>query len=398
MKVVQINSVCEKGSTGRICASLSRYLTEKGIENHILYSLGNSQMPNAMKISSDKYIKSQALRSRVFGNYGFNSGLATKKIVDFLERVMPDIVHLHNIHGHDCDLGGLFDYLTANDIRVVWTFHDCWAFTGYCTHFLLSGCDKWKTRCESCVQYKKYSMFFDRSKTLFDRKKELLQKADLTIVTPSRWLEGRVELSFLKDRRVEVIPNGIDRSVFKPVESDFREKYGIAPGIKIALGVSFNWGSAKGLDIFTGLSKNLDHDIYRIVLVGVSDHVKKSIPESVITVPRVDDVTELVKIYSAADVFVNPSRADTFPTVNMEALACGLPVIALDRGGNTEVISDKTGIAVQSDDVNEFKTAVEDICEKGITDREACVESASAFDFANQLDSYYSLYRELIGK
>ena len=225
-----------------------------------------------------------------------------------------------------------------------------------------------------------------------------MQKADLTIVTPSRWLEGRVELSFLKDRRVEVIPNGIDRSVFKPVESDFREKYGIAPGIKIVLGVSFNWGSAKGLDIFTGLSKNLDHDIYRIVLVGVSDHVKKSIPESVITVPRVDDVTELVKIYSAADVFVNPSRADTFPTVNMEALACGLPVIALDRGGNTEVISDKTGIAVQSDDVNEFKTAVEDICEKGITDREACVESASAFDFTNQLDSYYSLYRELIGK
>ena len=146
MKAVQINSVCEKGSTGRICASLSRYLTEKGVENHILYSLGNSRLPNAKKISPDKYIKSQALRSRILGNYGFNSASATKKIVDFLESVKPDIVHLHNIHGHDCDLGGLFDYLTANDMRVVWTFHDCWAFTGYCTHFLLSGCDKWKTR------------------------------------------------------------------------------------------------------------------------------------------------------------------------------------------------------------------------------------------------------------
>ena len=398
MKAVQINSVCEKGSTGRICASLSRYLTEKGVENHILYSLGNSRLPNAKKISPDKYIKSQALRSRILGNYGFNSASATKKIVDFLESVKPDIVHLHNIHGHDCDLGGLFDYLTANDMRVVWTFHDCWAFTGYCTHFLLSGCDKWKTRCENCVQYKKYSLFFDRSKTLFDRKKELLKKADLTIVTPSRWLKGRVGLSFLKDRRVEVIPNGIDRSVFRPVVSDFREKYGIAPGKKIVLGVSFNWGNAKGLDIFTGLSKILDPDIYRIVLAGVSDQVKKDIPESIITLPRVDDVSELVGIYSAADVFVNPSRADTFPTVNMEALACGLPVIALERGGNTEVITEKTGISVQSDDVNEFKTAVEDICEKGIIDREACLESASAFDTANQLDSYYSLYRELIGQ
>lgn len=396
MKTVQINSVCEKGSTGRICASISRYLTEKGVENHILYSLGNSQMPNAKKISSDQYIRSQALRSRALGNYGFNSGSATKKIVDFLDRAKPDIVHLHNIHGHDCDLGGLFEYLTAKDIRVVWTFHDCWAFTGYCTHFLLSGCDQWRTRCENCVQYKKYSLLFDRSKTLFERKKELLQKADLTIVTPSRWLQGRVKLSFLKDRRVEVIPNGIDRSVFRPVESDFRERYGIAPDKKNVLGVSFNWSNAKGLDIFAALSKMLDPDIYRIVLVGVSDRVKKDIPENIMTVGRVENASELVKIYSAADVFVNPSRADTFPTVNMEALACGLPVVALDRGGNAEVISDKTGIAVQSDSAEEFKTAVTDICEKGLIDREACLESASAFDPANQLDAYYRLYRELI--
>lgn len=396
MKAVQINSVCEKGSTGRICASLSRYLTEKGVENHILYSLGNSRLPNAKKISPDKYIKSQALRSRVLGNYGFNSGAATKKIVSFLDNVKPDIVHLHNIHTHDCNLGLLFDYLNKKKLRVVWTFHDCWAFTGYCTHFLLSGCDKWKTRCENCVQYKKYSQFFDRSKALFERKKELLKKADLTVVTPSRWLKDQVELSFLKDRRVEVIPNGIDRSVFRPVVSDFREKYGIAPGKKIVLGVSFNWSNAKGLDIFEGLSETLDLKKYQIVLVGVSDSVKKELSENIVSVPRVDDVSELVKIYSAADVFVNPTRADTFPTVNMEALACGLPVIALDRGGNTEVISDKTGLVVKNDDVKDFKAAVTDICENGLIDREACLESASVFDPENQLEAYYSLYRELM--
>jgi len=227
MKVVQINCTCGVGSTGKICVGISQILVDKNIENYILYSSKSNGYEHGIRCSDDKYIKLQALKSRIIGNYGFNSRKSTRKMISELERIKPDIVHLHNIHGHDCDLEMLFKYFKENKTKLVWTFHDCWAFTGYCTHFTMMKCGKWRTQCSECVQKREFSWFFDKSKVLFERKKKIFQGLDLTIVTPSRWLADLVNQSFLKDYPVQVINNGIDLNVFKPNESNFREKFGL---------------------------------------------------------------------------------------------------------------------------------------------------------------------------
>ena len=198
MKIVQINTVCGKGSTGKICVAVSELLCDKGIENYILYASGNSSYHGGKKHASDMNIKVQALKSRVFGNYGFNSQLITKKLISELESISPDIVHLHNLHGHNVHLGMPFSYFRKKQIKLFWTFHDCWAFTGYCPHYDMIGCDRWKNGgCRSCPQRKHYSWFFDRSQEMFNRKKALFTGLDLTIITPSQWLADQVKQSFL---------------------------------------------------------------------------------------------------------------------------------------------------------------------------------------------------------
>ena len=198
MKVVQINTTCGIGSTGKICVGISQIMTGENIENYILCTRTNG---DALSIfcSDSRYIKVQALKSRVFGNYGFNSKAATRKMIAELEYIQPDIVHLHNIHGHDCNLEMLFSYFSRNKTKLIWTFHDCWAFTAYCPHFITMKCEKWKEQCSQCAQYRSYSWFFDRSRELFENKKRLFTGLNLTIVTPSQWLENLVKQSFLKD-------------------------------------------------------------------------------------------------------------------------------------------------------------------------------------------------------
>ena len=221
MKVVQINATCGMGSTGKICTAVGRLLNKNGIQNFIFYSIGKSNFLNGVKIGSIFYIKFQAFFSRIFGNYGFNSFFATKKMICTLENIKPDIVHLHNIHSHNCNIGKLLEYLREKHIKVFWTFHDCWAFTAYCPHFVMAKCELWKTECHDCPQRKFYSWFLDRSRYLYNRKKEAVKGLDLTIITPSLWLADQVKQSFFKDYPVKVINNGIDLAVFKPTESDF---------------------------------------------------------------------------------------------------------------------------------------------------------------------------------
>ena len=238
MKVVQINATCGVGSTGKICVGISNLLSSRDIENYILYSSKGNGYRHGIMCSETKYIKFQALKSRIFGNYGFNSKKATKKMIYELERIKPDVVHIHNIHGHDCDLEMLLGYIRDKKIKLVWTFHDCWAFTGYCMYFDMVKCDKWKSECSNCPQRKKYSWFFDSSNELFLRKRSLLQDMDLTIVTPSIWLGELAKQSFLNDCDIKVINNGIDINMFKPYMGEFRQKYDIEDK-KIVLGVSF---------------------------------------------------------------------------------------------------------------------------------------------------------------
>lgn len=390
MKIVQINTTCGIGSTGKICVGISEVLNERGIENYILYSSKSNGYKLGIRCSNDKYIKLEALKSRIFGNYGFNSKKATKKMISELERIKPDIVHLHNIHGHDCNLEMLFSYFKEQKTKLVWTFHDCWTFTGYCTYFDAVNCDKWKHKCYNCPQKKTFSWFFDKSGDLFEKKAKLFQGLDLTIITPSYWLANLVKQSILEKNEVKVINNGIDLTVFKPVESDFRRKHGLDEK-KIILGVAFDWGSRKGLDTFIELSKRLDN-LYQIVLVGTNDGIDKYLPENIISIHRTNNQKELAEIYTAADLFVNPTREENYPTVNMEAIACGTPVLTFKTGGSPEMLDSTCGSVVECDDVDALEREIIRICTEKPYTVEACMEKARQFDKNKRFREYVELY------
>ena len=394
MKIVQINTTCGVGSTGKICEGISGVLTANHVENYILYSSKTDGYPLGIGCSDDRYIKIQALKSRIFGNYGFNSRRATAKIIGELDRIRPDIVHLHNIHGHDCHLGLLFDYLRQRRIKVVWTFHDCWVFTGYCPHFTMVRCGKWREGCRDCVQRREYSWFFDRSRYLYEEKKRALEGSDLTIVTPSAWLKGLVGQSFLQHCPVQVIHNGIDLGVFRPTGSDFRSRYGLE-GKKIVLGVSFDWGAKKGLDVFVELARRLPDD-YRIVLIGTDDATDRQLPDNVVSIRRTQDQRELAGIYTAADVLMNPTREENFPTVNMEALACGTPVVTFRTGGSPEMLDPTCGSVVDCGDVDAMEREIRRVCGERPYSEQQCTSKALEFDKNDRYKEYLKLYERII--
>ena len=341
MRILMINSVCGIRSTGRICTDLAEMLEKQGHEVKIAY--GRESVPEkyqkyAVRIGSDFDVKLHGLKARLFDASGFGSKRATKRFVEWVKAYDPDVIHLHNLHGYYLHLGILFEYLKTCGKKIVWTLHDCWAFTGHCAHFTLAKCEKWKTGCEHCPQKDSYpKSFSDHAKRNFEKKKSLFCGIpDLTLVTPSVWLAGLVKESFLREYSVRVIHNGIDLSVFQPTESDFRERYGLQ-NKKIILGVASVWDKRKGLDDFLKLSEILN-DSYAIVLVGVSKEQKDKLPGNIVGIERTNSTKELAGIYTAADVFFNPTYEDNYPTVNLEAQACGTPVITYRTGGSVESV------------------------------------------------------------
>ena len=388
MKIVQINAFCGSGSTGKICVSVSKLLTENGIENYILYTNGISDYELSLRCSTDFQIKAAALESRVMGNWGFEGRAATKKLISELERIKPDIVHLHNIHSHACSLDLLFGWIKKQGVRLYWTFHDCWAYTGYCMYYDAADCYRWQSGCGSCPQKGKYSWFFDKSKTLLEKKKKLFSGLDLTIITPSKWLAEQVKTSFLCDYPINVIHNGIDLEVFKPESSDFLIKHGLE-GYHIILGVAMIWEERKGLDIFKLLSKRLPDD-YRIVLVGAGEEAESD--GRIIRIKRTANQKELAQIYSAADVFFNPTREEVLGLTNIEALACATPVVTFDSGGSPETIDPTCGAVVDKNDIDSALREIKRICETRPFSEEACVKRASKFDGKEKFSEYLSLY------
>ncbi len=396
MRVLQINVTYGIGSTGMICNFVAKLLDKEGVENLTIVSQGRTETANTVKIENKAYYKIQALKSRIFGNYGFNSFLATKEIIKQIKEFSPNIVHLHNIHGHNVNLKMLFMFFKENpEIKLFWTFHDCWAFTAYCPHYTMAKCYKWQSECSLCRQRKEYSWFFDKSKKIFVRKKELFTGLNLTIITPSEWLAGEVKQSFLKDYPVKVINNGIDLSVFKPTESDFRKKYNISEEKFILLGVAFGWGIKKGLDVFIELEKRLDSAKFQIVLVGTDDNVDKQLPRDIISIHRTQNQTELAEIYTAADLFVNPTREENYPTVNMESIACGTPVITFRTGGSPEILTEKTGMVVDCDDIDALQNGIENICNKKLFSKTNCVEYKKNFDINQRLQEYVNIMNSI---
>ena len=389
--VAQINATCGVGSTGKIAVSISKMLTERSVDNYILCGAKTNGYVKGIPCCSQTYTKLQALKSRILGNWGFNSQAETRRIIMEIERFSPDTVLLHNLHGHDCDLSMLFTCFKEKQTKLFWTFHDCWAFTAYCPHFTLSKCEMWKTGCRHCPQRKTFSWFLDRSKTLYQRKKELFSGLNLTIITPSVWLADIVKQSFLKEYPVEVIHNGIDLNVFKPKESDFRQRCHIADNQFVLLGVAFGWGVRKGLDDFVELAKRLDPDKYRIVLVGTDEVTDKLLPKNIISVRRTQNQQELAQIYTAADVFVNPTREEVLGLVNLEALACGTPVVTFNTGGSPECIDNTCGSVTPVDDVDALEREIMRICESKCFPHEACIRRAAQFDQNVRFQEYVRL-------
>lgn len=394
MKVVQINSVCGSGSTGKIAVDISRSLNEKGIENYILYGVGKSEHPQGISISDMYYVKMNIAMTRLFGKHGFYSHGATHKLIKHLKRIKPDVIHLHNIHGHYLNVKMLFWYIKKYNIKTIWTLHDCWSFTGHCSHFNFVGCEKWKEGCHNCEQLREYpvSLVFDRSCGTYKAKKDaFLGVNDLTIVTPSDWLGEMVSQSFLKDYDHLTLNNGIDLSLFKPCESDIKEKLGIA-GKKVILAVSAHYGERKGYKYYIELAKRLPKD-YVMVMVGVSDEQKKTLPQNIIGITRTENQGELVKLYTAADVMVNLTLEDTFPTVNIEALACGTPVVTWRVGGSPEIVGKECGEVTDALDLDAIYEATLRVSNEKEKYTDKCIKRAqNKYDKSKMIEAYMELY------
>ncbi|MGH0677375.1 glycosyltransferase family 4 protein [Bacillus luti] len=349
MRVLQINSVCGIGSTGRIATDIDKVLKGQGHESFIAFGRGNASGCNTtIKIGEkiDNYM--HVAKSRLLDMHGFGSNRATKDFIKNIENLNPDIIHLHNIHGYYLNVELLFEYLKKVNKPVVWTLHDCWGFTGHCAYFDYVNCDRWENGCYNCPQINSYpgSFAFDNSKNNYKRKRDIFSGVkNMTIVTPSKWLAKLVEKSFLGNYPVKVINNGIDLEVFKPTESNFRQKYSLGNKL-IILGVASVWDKRKGYEYFIDLSQKINKDEV-IVMIGLTNQQIKTLPNNIIGISRTDSVKELVDIYSAADIFVNPTLEDNFPTTNLEALACGLPVVTFNTGGSVESIDEKTGLVIE---------------------------------------------------
>ena len=338
-KILFINSVCN-GSTGTICKTLYKAAVEAGHECCIAYGRGEAPKGfKTIKIGNKLDIYLHVLKARLFDASGFGSKQATKELIKKIDEFKPDIIHLHNIHGYYVNIEILFKYLKEHpEIKKIWTLHDCWAFTGHCPHFEYEKCEQWKNECKKCVRRNEYpKSLVDKCNRNYWLKKSYFTNVDnLMLVSPSNWLMNLIKDSFFKEYPIEVINNGVDTSIFKHTESNIKERYGIK-NKKVILGVASVWDKKKGLDTFIELSKQLDNE-YQIVLIGLTKKQIKKLPSNIIGITRTEKVEELVKWYSAAYVYFNPTLEDNYPTTNLEAISCGTPVVTFETGGSPESV------------------------------------------------------------
>ena len=389
-----MNSVCGTGSTGRIVCDIKQMLKTSGNECRVAYGRGFFDDPDCVKIENDLVFKAHVFFSRITDRQGFYSTAATRRLARDIEQFNPDIIHLHNIHGYYLDIRVLFEFLKQYNKPIVWTLHDCWAFTGHCAYFSYAGCEKWKTECSQCPQKSAYpaSVLIDNSKKSFNLKKELFGSIDkLHIVTPSNWLNGVVNESFLKKFPVTTIYNGIDLSVFHPVKSDFKIKNNLS-GKKIVLGVANVWEKRKGLDDFIKLSKLLPRD-YKIVLVGLSEKQIAALPSNILGISRTENIAQLVELYSAADVYVNTSVEETMGLTTVEALATGTHAVVYNATAVPEVVNEKCGKVVNTGDINGLIDAITTID----LSAEDCINRAAEFEKNKQYEMYLELYKKILG-
>ena len=407
MKVCAINTVAY-GSTGKIMLQIAEQGKKSGFE---VYTYSMKWKNQSEMCDSHEYFGTfieNAISIRLGKYLGLNGCFAyfgTKKLISQIDVIKPDIIHLHNLHNCFINLPLLFRYIKKNNISVVWTLHDCWSFTGQCAHFTMAKCEKWKEingGCNHCIQHRySYPVTIpDTSKLMWKLKKKWFCGVDnLTIVTPSKWLAELTKNSFLKKYPIMTINNGIDLSIFKPIKNDcirqdlLRENNSTSK--YIVLGVALGWSTEKGLDTFIELSKRLPKE-YKIVLVGTDSEVEKLIPSNIISINKTADQGELAQIYAAADIFVNPTLEDVFPSVNMEALACGTPIITYNTGGSPECVDDTCGIVIECGDIDGLENSIINVCKNKYFTADSCISKAKEFNKSDKFQEYIKLYERLL--
>ena len=392
MKIIQINSV-PYGSTGKIMLQLSDLIRSQGNDCYCFtgFTWKKTKRDDLSIISGIISKSTHLLLSKVTGYNGIFSILSTYKLLKKINTIQPDLIHLHNLHGWYINIPLLFKYIKKKNIAVIWTLHDCWSFTGHCPYYTL---EKWKKGCCDCKSYKSYpASLFDNSKKMWELKKQWFTGVkEMTIVTPSSWLANEAKQSYLNEYDIKVVNNGIDLTVFQPRKSIFRKKYSL-DNKYVILGVALVWDKRKGIDSFIELANRLDNR-FCIVLVGTDDDVDKMLPDSIISIHKTQNQKELAELYSSADVFVNPTREENYPTVNMEAIACGVPVITYDTGGSPEIISENSGITVICDDVDMLEKEIINVCVNQIFSKSSCLKDAKKFNKDIRFRQYMNLYQQ----
>ena len=384
------------GSTGRIMLGIADTAREAGMEVRTYAKKWDEDeaIPGNTYFGTKFENRINSTLSRITGISDVLSLFGTLRLIRELKRWDVDCIHLHNLHGWYLSFPLLFRFIKKRGIRVIWTLHDAWPVTGKCTYFIYPPCSKWQESCGGCGRLKEYpSSLLDATRFMLKlKKRSFLGVADMTLVTPSQWLADLVRPTFLGQYQIRVIHNGIDLEAFAPKAGDFREKHALA-GKKLVLGVAFQWETRKGLDVFQWLARRLPED-YAIVLVGTNEETDRLLPENVLSIHRTHDTGELAEIYSAADVFVNPTREDNFPTTNLEALACGTPVITFKTGGSPEMLSPLCGSVVERDDLEGLAREIERVCTERPYTRADCRRQAEKFEKKSSFRRYVELYTE----
>jgi glycosyltransferase involved in cell wall biosynthesis len=401
--LLQINTEINAGSHGKIAEAIGQLAMERGWESYIAY--GKNPRPSqshAYRIESTLGRKWHGIQTRLFDRCGLSSVRATKKLIKKIQAIQPDLIHLHNLHGYYLNIELLFNYLSTTTIPIVWTLHDCWPITGHCAHFSFIGCEKWKTHCEHCPYKRGYpaSYGLDRSYKNYQLKKELFTSVqNMTLVPVSDWLAGIISQSYLKEYPIKTIHNGVDTSIFYPRPThDLRLKHQLSNKF-ILLGVAIVWDKRKGLQDLYQLSQQLKPDEL-LILVGLTNKQLRQIPPNIQRISHTENTEQLAQLYSMADVYLNPTWEDNFPTTNLEALACGTPVISYRTGGSPEAISPETGFVVEQGDLKAFRAAIDTVKSKGKSFySNACRERAvKQFNKNTQFLEYICLYDQLVNK
>lgn len=400
-KLLQISIEVNSGSVGRIAEQIGETAMANGWQSYITYARNHlPSKSNTIRIGSKFDVYWHGVMTRLFDTHCLHSTVATKRLVEQIKSIAPDVILLHHIHGYFLNMKVLFEYLASIETPVVWVFHDCWSMTGHCAHFEWAQCDRWKSGCYDCPQKGEYpaSVLFDRSRKNYIEKRELFTSVkNMTIVPVSNWLGNIVKESFLSKYDVEVIHNGIDISTFKPLQSDIKERYGISDK-KVVLGVASPWGRRKGFEDFLILYSYLPGDEFQIVMIGLSEQQQHQLPDGILGFSRTESVEELAKWYSVADVFVNPTYEDTYPTTNLEAISCGTPVVTYQTGGSPESLTVKTGRVVEKGNIACVAQAIYDLCAEDRESMRICCRDYAVEHFDKRIcfDSYVKLYEKLI--